>query len=78
MPRLHITDYSKFRAHAAQAHALRVLFFVFSWFNNKKIPKGGRTTLPRLRIYLLPKPQPDGRSSDFRINLLPAPSRSVL
>jgi hypothetical protein len=33
--------------------------------------------LPRLRIYLLPKPKPDGRSSDFRINLLPAPSRSV-
>jgi hypothetical protein len=37
----------------------------------KKILKRGK----RLKIYLLPKPKSDGRSSDFRIDLLPAPSR---
>ena len=44
----------------------------------KKSPSVVIQTLPRLRIYLLPKPKSDGRSSDFRINLLPAPSRLAL
>jgi hypothetical protein len=47
-------------------------FFLLSWFNiKKKSPSVVKQTLPRLRIYLLPKPKSDGRSSDFRIDLLP-------
>jgi len=49
------------------------IFLVFDvHLSNKKIPK----RIISLGICLLRKHEPYGRSSDFRINLLPAPSRA--
>ena len=56
---------------------VRCSMFIFLVFDvhsaNKKIPK----RIKRLGIYLLLKHELYGRSSDFRINLILAPSRPV-